>query len=101
MNPTNPNKITAIIMIALGFALLFIIGATYQSYQNGLTGSKTLEIAGHNIKATEDAIIYLKSVALRNNITTQNQVILSGILNQLDELNNKTDVLLKDILGKK
>jgi len=100
MNPSNPNKLTAIIMIALAFALIFIIGATYQSYQNGITGSRTLQIAGHNIEATENAINYLKSVTIRNNITSQNQAILTGILNQLDELNNKTDILLKQYFKK-
>ena len=76
------------------------MGATYQSYQNGLTGAKTLEVAGHNINATKDAIIYLKSVAAKNNLTSQNQIILKGILDQLDELNNKSDILIKDLANK-
>ena len=97
MNPSNPNKITAIIMIALGFSLIFIIAIAYQAYLNGITESKTLKIVGHNVAATENAIRYLKSAAIRNNITSQNQVILTGILNQLDELNNKTDVLLGEL----
>jgi hypothetical protein len=60
-NPTNPNKITAIIMIVLAFALIFIMGIAYQSYQNGQQAVKNGEIGAHNTEIIKNTINFLKN----------------------------------------
>jgi len=93
-NPTNPNKITSIIMIALGFALIFIVGNSIQSYFLAQSADRNIQLNVKGNVLTRQLIEYLKDI--ESNQTKQiidTNTILSSFVSSIHDQQETTKIM--------